>query len=342
MLVRLIRGSCFCDRRADNYNAAMDGFLVIDKPVGLTSHDVVDQVRRILRVRRVGHTGTLDPFATGVLVVMLGRATRLAQFLSGVEKEYEAVIRLGYATDTGDRTGQPIAESENSSSPARLTSEQGAAQEIEAALAALRGEIDQVPPMYSAKKLAGRKLYELARRGEEVERKAVRVCVYELEPINPASKPTAGLLKDNHDGTFDFEVRVVCSAGTYVRTLAEDFGKRLGMGAHLAELRRTRVGDFGINKAARLDQLKVHVAEESLGQIVLPPDDALGRLPFVDLSDDDLRRVRNGMPVRIVDEAWSDGELVRIRENGKLVAVAKFNGAERLLHANVVIAQDET
>jgi len=320
----------------------MDGVFVIEKPAELTSHDVVDQVRRILHLRRVGHTGTLDPFATGVLVVMVGRATRLAQFLSGVEKEYEAIIRLGYATDTGDRTGKRIPEADSTHSAAQLLSDPGMAQEIESALAGLRGEIDQVPPMFSAKKQAGRKLYELARRGEEVERKPVRVCIHEFEPINLAGKPTAQLLKDNHDGTFDFEVRVVCTAGTYIRTLAEDFGKRLGLGAHLAELRRTRVGDFLAQDATTLEQLKVHFAEESLGQILYPPDQALARLPAVDLSADDVRRVRNGLSVKVTNAVWSDGEQVRMRdENGLLVAVAAFNAAESSLHASVVIARGE-
>src|SRR6266508_6686632 len=213
----------------------MDGVLIIDKPPGLTSHDVVAQVRHILHERRVGHTGTLDPFATGVLVTLIGRATRLAQFLNGLEKEYEAVIRLGYATDTGDLTGKPIRKSEEESilesEPTGNRGESWSKEQIEAALKGLRGEIDQVPPMYSAKKQGGRKLYELARRGEEVERKPVRVWIYEFEPINLASKPMAELLKDNRDGTFDLEVRVACSAGTYIRTLAEDFGKRLGVGA---------------------------------------------------------------------------------------------------------------
>jgi tRNA pseudouridine55 synthase len=317
----------------------MDGFLIIDKPAGLTSHDVVDQVRRILRVRRVGHTGTLDPFATGVLVVMIGRATRLAQFLSGVEKEYEAIIRLGYATDTGDRTGKPITDLPNSE-----LSKQFGEEEIESALASLRGEIDQVPPMYSAKKRSGQKLYEMARRGEEVERQPLRVSIHELEAINHAGKPTAELFKDNRDGTFDFAVRVVCSAGTYVRTLAEDFGKRLGKGAHLAELRRTRVADFRIQEAITLEQLKVHFAEESLGQIIHAPDEAVARLPYADLSAEALRRVRNGMAVKAKDSiGWSDGERVRLRdENGKLIAVGKFNQAEATLHPDVVIAQDET
>ncbi|MEN3326755.1 MAG: tRNA pseudouridine55 synthase, partial [Acidobacteriota bacterium] len=142
----------------------MDGVIVIDKPAGMTSHDVVAQTRRILHERRIGHTGTLDPFATGVLVILLGKATRLSQFMTGVDKEYEAIIRLGYSTDTGDRTGNPIP---GPSTEVRNWTE----AEIGSALQSLRGNIDQVPPMYSAKKVEGKKLYELARRGETVERK---------------------------------------------------------------------------------------------------------------------------------------------------------------------------
>jgi tRNA pseudouridine55 synthase len=311
----------------------MDGVLIIDKPVGLTSHDVVDDIRRLLRVRRVGHTGTLDPFATGVLVLLIGRATRLAQFLGGLEKEYEAVIRLGFATDTGDVTGKPIQSSEEDSKQRGSWS----MEEIESALESLRGEIDQRPPMYSAKKQAGRKLYEFARRGEEVERKPVRICIYKFEAI----KPNGEWLKDNLDGTFDFEVRVACSAGTYVRTLAEDFGKRLRIGAHLAELRRTRVGDLLIDQAKTLSDVKVAFAEESLGTMLYKPDEALSRLPFVDLSADDVRQVRHGLNVHVPTCVWSDGERVRLRdENGNLVAVAAFNVADGTLHPSVVIAPE--
>ena len=311
----------------------MDGILVIDKPAGVTSHDVVDDVRRILHVRRVGHTGTLDPFATGVLVIMVGRATRLAQFLTGLEKEYEAVIRLGYSTNTGDLTGTRIEEPIEGQ-----VAREWSAAEVEAAFQSLRGEIDQVPPMYSAKKQAGKKLYELARRGEEVERKPVRVCIYEFEPLHLATHKDS-LLKDNGDGTFDFEVRVVCSTGTYVRTLAEDFGKRLGIGAHLAELRRSRVGDFPAQKALTLEQLKVHLAEESLGQVLLPSDDALSRLPAVDLNDDEVRRVQNGIAIKRGGELWTEGDHVRMRDRkGALVAVAVFNAADNSLHPRVVIA----
>jgi tRNA pseudouridine55 synthase len=313
----------------------MDGVLVIDKLAGVTSHDVIDQIRRILHVRRVGHTGTLDPFATGVLVILIGRATRLAQFLSGVEKEYDAVIRLGYATDTGDVTGKRIDRLEQAG--ASLPRDGWSREQIEAALESLRGEIDQVPPMYSAKKQGGRKLYELARRGEEVERKPVRVCIYKFEAI----KPTGGLLKNNLDGTFDFEVRVACSSGTYVRTLAEDFGKRLQVGAHLAELRRTRVGDFEIQQAQTLDQLKLNVADEALGRVMLPTDAALARFPVMDLNADDVRRVQNGMPVHSSAGTWADGERVRMRDaQGHLIAVAEFNAAAGSLHPSVVIARD--
>ncbi len=312
---------------------------MIDKPAGVTSHDVVDDIRRILRVRRVGHTGTLDPFATGVLVILVDRATRLAQFLSGVEKEYEAVIRLGYATDTGDVTGKPIRSSEEDTESTGELIGGWSKEQIEAALASLRGEIDQVPPMYSAKKQGGRKLYELARRGEEVERKPVRVCVDKFETIKPTGEP----LRDNLDGTFDFAVRVACSAGTYVRTLAEDFGKRLGVGAHLAELRRTRVGDFQIQQAQTLEQVKVNVAEEALGKIMLPTDAAVARFPSVDLSGDDVRKVQNGISVRVSGTAWSNGERVRMRdEQGNLIAVAEFDAASGSLHPSVVITRDET
>ena len=211
-------------------------------------------------------------------------------------------------------------------------------EQIQAALESLRGEIEQVPPMYSAKKQDGRKLYEMARRGEEVERKPVRVCIHKFEAI----KPTGELLKDNLDGTFDFEVRVACSSGTYVRTLAEDFGKRLRVGAHLAELRRTRVGDFQIQHAQTLEQVKVSVAEEALGRIVLPTDAALSRFPAIDLTANDVRRVQNGMAVNISRAKWTNGERVRMRdEQGNLIAVAEYDEASASLRPSVVIARDE-
>jgi tRNA pseudouridine55 synthase len=311
----------------------MDGLLVIDKPAGMTSHDVVAGARRILKERRIGHTGTLDPFATGVLLVLVGRATRLAQFLSGADKEYEAIIRLGYATDTGDRTGNPITGPHGSAAPSRLG--RWSEQEIEHALASLRGDIDQLPPMYSAKKIGGKKLYELARRGEEVEREPVHVCIHEFEAIRPDGQ----LVKDNLDGTFDFHVRVVCSSGTYVRTLAEDFGKRLSVGAHLAELRRTRVGDFSVTNAVTLEQLKTSFGEEALGTILMRPSAALSRLPFVHLTSDDVRRARHGMEVKAGESAWTDGEKVKMcDDNDHLIAIGDYDATTKRLHPSVVLA----
>jgi tRNA pseudouridine55 synthase len=309
----------------------MDGVLIIDKPEGLTSHDVVARARHIIHQRRIGHTGTLDPFATGVLVVLVGSATRLAQFLSGVEKEYEAIVRLGFATDTGDRTGRAVTPTEG---PARIGP--WSEVEIEQALESLRGEIDQVPPMYSAKKVAGQKLYELARRGEEVDRKPVRVCIHEFAAIRPDGQ----LIKDNLDGTYDFHVRVVCSSGTYVRVLAEDLGKQLSIGAHVAELRRTRVGDLSVTTAQTLEQLQTNYTEQSLGSILLSPRAALSRLPIVHLTTEDVRRTRNGLGVRVAESEWADAVKVRMcDEAGELIAVGEYVSRKNELQPRVVIAR---
>ena len=214
----------------ENQRLFMDGVLIIDKPAGWTSHDVVARVRRLLGERRVGHTGTLDPFATGVLVLLVGRATRLATLFAGAVKEYEATIRFGFRTDTGDATGTPLRQAQDEVEAA-WECPSWSDEEIEHALAGLRGEIEQTPPMYSAKKIQGKKLYELARRGETIERAPVRVRVHEFEAMRGAD---GKLIQRNADGTCDMRARVTCAAGTYVRVLAEDLGAALGAGAHLA------------------------------------------------------------------------------------------------------------
>ena len=266
----------------------MNGVLIIDKPAGWTSHDVVARVRRVLRERRVGHTGTLDPFATGVLVVLVGRATRLAQFLAGAEKEYEALVRFGYATETGDLTGArrelPPTETPTENAPGEATGARRCAkwsgEEIESALESLRGDSEQVPPMYSAKKVGGKKLYELARRGIEIERAAVSVKIRELEVLLDGD----ALLRENEDGTCDLPLRVVCSAGTYIRVLAEDLGARLGTGAHLAALRRARAGTFHIGQSVTLERLAERMEAGELEQLIIAPDAALPEMPFVHLT----------------------------------------------------------
>jgi tRNA pseudouridine55 synthase len=309
----------------------MDGILIIDKPGGWTSHDVVARARRVLREKRVGHTGTLDPFATGVLVLLVGRATRLAQFLAGAEKEYRATIRLGFDTDTGDLTGERRA-GVGAADCAALKLE-----DLEAALAPLRGEFGQVPPMYSAKKVAGRKLYELARRGEEVEREAVpvRVSVFEI-----VADENEGPLTANGDGTCDVRARVVCSAGTYVRALAESFGGNLQTGAHLAALRRTRAGEFGLERAVSLEGLP-RLVEEG-GEFLVPPEAALPHLPSAHLTAEEARRARHGAPVPAgAARGWEDGAHVALLdERGALLAVGAYDAAASTLRPRVMLAAE--
>jgi tRNA pseudouridine55 synthase len=316
----------------------MDGVLNIDKPEGWTSHDVVARVRRLLKEKRVGHTGTLDPFATGVLVVMVGRATRLAQFLAGDAKEYVATVRFGYGTVTGDATGaRRETEGEEETTVKAMCSWSEA--EIEAALKSLRGEIEQVPPMYSARKIAGRKLYELARRGETIEREARRVRIYELEAVHAAD---GELLSPNQDGTCDMLVRVLCSAGTYVRVLAESLGERLGVGAHLTTLRRTSAGGFRIEDAITLEELKTRSEEGSVAKLLVPIDAALSRLAFVHLTAEEARRVSHGVAVSLKDRGkanYQEGERLRMRDpDGNLIAIGAYDSGLEMARPLVVLA----
>ena len=330
----------------------MDGILIVDKPAGWTSHDVVARVRRILKEKRIGHTGTLDPFATGVLVLLVGRATRLAQFLAGAEKEYEATIRIGYATTTGDLTGvrrddvntademNDVDTADEMNEGAGVCADIGR-EKIEAALAHLRGEIEQVPPMYSAKKVGGKKLYELARQGREVEREAVRVRVEVFEIV---ADEGGSFLRRNEDGTCDVRARVVCSAGTYVRALAESLGERLGAGAHLAALRRTRAGSFRVGEAVAPDELERMVEGGGASELLVPPEAALPHLPSAHLTGEEAQRVRHGAAVRTGDSSkdWeSGGHVLMMDERGALVAVGVYDAARGLLQPRVMLAVEK-
>lgn len=315
------------------------GVLVVDKPESLTSHDVVARVRRLFGTKRVGHTGTLDPFATGVLVVLVGRATRLAQFLSGAEKEYEALIRFGYSTDTGDATGA------REGSDDAITSSDFDAAELESALASLRGAQMQTPPMYSAKKIAGRKLYELARRGESVERAAVPVTISEFVTLSDDGK----LFAQNADGTRDLRARVVCSAGTYIRVLAEDLGARLGAGAHLAQLRRTRAGAFALIHSATLDELQTLAGRDDRAALydrIIPSVDVLPDMPAARLTHEQLARVSHGAPVRIddseivCDETHDDSYVRLVAPAGHLVAVGTYDRRTSVVQPRVMLDID--
>ncbi len=296
----------------------MDGVLVIDKPEGLTSHDVVARVRRILGTRRVGHTGTLDPFATGVMVVLVGRATRLAPYIDKDEKEYDALICFGFETDTGDRTGTVTVRADEQQ---ELT-----AGEIEAQLGRFRGEIEQVPPMYSAKKVAGRKLYEHARRGETVERKPVLVEISELEITDARGLAAAPQV---------LPVRVVCSAGTYIRVLAEEIGRAVGTRAHLMELRRTRSGRFGLQRSITLAELEDLPDPASA---LLPAEAAVAHLSRYKLPPDRVTPTTHGLSTTIPFVGFDDGEPVCMTTlSDELLAVGAYNAATRELKPRVVL-----
>ena len=285
----------------------MNGLIVIDKPAGITSHDVVSRVRRVFGTRRVGHTGTLDPFATGVLVVMVGTATRFARFIDKDEKEYEAVMRFGTRTETGDRTGRAIGEAREFAI---------SRDDLEAVLPNFRGAIEQVPPMYSAIKIGGKKLYELAREGREVERDARAVKIHQLELVEAPD-----IIRNDSLVTF----RVACSAGTYVRTLAEDIAATAGGGAHLEELRRTRAGAFGIDDAIGLDDL---AASDDPAAFLLPPELAVAHLREFIVPEHRLAATRNGLATRTAADDLTDGEEVRmIDAGGTLLAIGKLNSA---------------
>ena len=301
----------------------MNGILIIDKPAGITSHDVVARVRRILNTKRVGHTGTLDPFATGVMVILVGQATRLAQFLDKDEKEYEATIRFGFETDTGDLTGSPRSQV---SSPKAVSLDA-----ITSVLPDFIGEMQQTPPMYSAKKIDGRKLYDLARKGTTVERKAASVTISELKLLPPrrARRDEPAWARDS------VEVRIVCSAGTYVRTLAEEIARAAGTLGHLIELRRTRAGKFSISEAVTLDQLG---ALDDPSSPLSPVTKAVEHLSKLIVPDDRVEKTKAGLATRVFEGSFADGEPVRLVDaDENLIAVGRYDRAENSIRPKIVL-----
>ena len=249
----------------------MNGILLVDKPAGWTSHDVVAKLRGVLGERRMGHSGTLDPMATGLLVVFAGRATRAVSFSENHTKCYEAHLRLGLTTDTQDTTGTVLSRSERAVSRA----------ELEAVLPQFRGDILQVPPMYSAVKVNGKKLYELAREGKEIARKARTIEVYDIR-IRRFLPPDR------------VEMDIDCSKGTYIRTLCADIGKALGCGGHMAELLRTATGSFSLENAIRLDDLKALAEQERAEEALLTMQEALRDFPVIKIAEGSTKLLYNG------------------------------------------------
>ncbi|TDF98182.1 tRNA pseudouridine(55) synthase TruB [Paenibacillus piri] len=252
-----------------------EGILPVWKPKGFTSHDVVAKVRRILRMKRIGHTGTLDPEVTGVLPLCLGRATRLVEYIQELPKAYEATLQLGIATDTEDAGGQIIA---------RVNDIHPTPEQVEKAISSFVGEIEQVPPMYSAVKVEGKRLYELARQGIEVERKARKVTIHRID-----------ILRMELDLAFpEIRFRVLCSKGTYIRTLCVDIGKSLGVPAVMSELVRTTTGSIGPEQCLTLEQIEEAQLAGTLADKLVPPERALAHLPSIDLNEEQARRALLG------------------------------------------------
>ena len=282
---------------------SLHGLLVVDKPAGMTSHDVVSVLRRVSRQKKIGHTGTLDPAATGVLVLCFGSATRLIQYLEESDKVYEAHMILGIVTDTQDYTGQVLAED-----PAAQVVRDSLVRVMEKFL----GEQLQVPPMFSAVKRGGRPLYELARQGQEVERAARRMVIYELAPARPlAEKYRAG------EGPW---LRIRCSKGTYIRTLCHDMGQALGCGAHLRELRRLASGVFTLDQAVSLEQAKTWGEEGVLAEHLLSPALAVQHLPQLELSEEEAVAIRHGRAL-YRREVAAEGTIGAAIRHGELVAI---------------------
>ncbi|HZU42752.1 MAG TPA: tRNA pseudouridine(55) synthase TruB [Terriglobales bacterium] len=308
------------------HDSRMHGVLVIDKPAGLTSHDVVNRIRRFLHERSVGHLGTLDPLATGVLPLVVGRMTRLAQFYNASDKKYEGEIRFGLATDTYDSEGEPVGESQ----PVKCS-----AAEVRNAAQRFVGMIEQMPPRYSAKKIGGVPAYKLARKNREVI----------LEPVQVEIKEFAILAFDGERATF----RAHVSSGTYMRAVAHEMGAQLGCGAHLSALRRTGVGEFSLEDARTLEEVEAaaKAEEEMPGQLDPPPMDrifvhprkVLPQVPSVTATDETVAAIRNGRAVNLPEFSRAPQVKVFYGEN-ELVAIAS-RVAGTLFHPKIVFADAE-
>lgn len=281
----------------------MDGVIVVDKPSGWTSHDVVGKMRRLANMRKIGHLGTLDPSATGVLPLVLGRATRLAQFFTRDDKLYEGTIHFGYSTDSYDADGEPT------SPEVAVVLDHDALDKL---LDQFRGEIWQTPPAVSAKKIGGRPAYELARKNLPVELAPVRITIHEITVLSIAG--------------CEARVRIHCAGGTYIRSIAHDVGKSMSCGAHLRDLRRLSSGDFRIEQARTIEQLTTLAAEDRLASALIPAAELLPEFPseFVDLVT--TGQIRNGRDFRVspFHSAAKDARFVKaISAHGELIAIGE-------------------
>ncbi|NMF89240.1 tRNA pseudouridine(55) synthase TruB [Aromatoleum petrolei] len=290
---------------------ALDGVLLLDKPAGITSNAALQTARRLLNAAKAGHTGTLDPMATGLLPLTFGEATKFSQMLLDADKEYEATVRLGIETDTGDAEGRPNAEA-----PVSVSED-----DVRAALMRFAGEIEQIPPMYSALKRDGKPLYEYARAGIVVELAPRRVTIHELELLE--------------FGGETFRIRVACSKGTYIRTLAIDLGRVLGCGAHLSALRRTRIGPFAAGVGTvTLSELEAALADER-ERLLAPADALVSHFSVVTLSAEAAAGLLQGRAVAYVG---NERGLVRVYGDGRFLGLGELGDDCRLLPKRLVAA----
>lgn len=308
----------------------LEGILPIWKPKGFTSHDVVAKVRRIVKIKRIGHTGTLDPQVTGVLPLCIGRATRLVEYVQEMPKAYEAVLRLGFSTDTQDLSGQMLQRVENPGD--RVTP-----QQVTETMAQFVGTIEQVPPMYSAVKVEGKRLYELARQGVEVERKARTVTIYSID-----------VLKTDWSGEFpEVRFRVNCSKGTYIRTLCADIGEALGIPAVMGELVRTSSGNIGLEQCLTLEQVEELHGQSALLDKMIPMEHVLSCLPSVRLDDELTRRALLGQKIRLGPDHWSQANssqadpgkhIAGFSDDGRLIGIFEWDSQHGLLLPNKIFS----
>lgn len=308
----------------------LEGILPIWKPKGFTSHDVVAKVRRIVRIKRIGHTGTLDPQVTGVLPLCIGRATRLVEYMQEMPKAYEAVLRLGISTDTQDLSGQIVDRVER---PCDLLTP----QQVIDTIARFEGTIEQVPPMYSAVKVEGKRLYELARQGATVERKARTVTIYRIE-----------VLQTDWSGEFpEVRFRVSCSKGTYIRTLCADIGEALGIPAVMGELVRISTGNIGPEQCLTLEQVEELHVQNLLSDKLIPMERAIASLPSVRLDDALARRAIQGQKIRLKPADWPDMDstqaergkhIAGFADDGRLIGMFEWDDRDGLLVPNKIFS----
>ena len=291
-------------------NSELTGILLMDKPQGFTSHDVVAKLRGILHTRKIGHGGTLDPLATGVLPVFVGGATRAADFAAAQDKEYVAGFTLGYCTDTQDATGETL----------QTSGRRAAREEVERALAQFRGPQQQVPPMYSAVKVNGKKLYDLARKGQEVERPAREIIVHEIE------------LTDFDENAQKGTLRLVVSKGTYVRTIINDLGEKLGTLAVMHSLTRTRSGAYALDQCHSFDEVGQAMQDGTMPQLLLPTDSLFLEHPAVQLTDEGAERIARGavvFPRQTSGMPEQAGALCRVYHEGRFLMLGQVRELDK-------------